>query len=49
MIKKKKTIRCPKCKYLWETKTKKRNVTCPDCLVKVNIAENEVDESKYAK
>lgn len=30
-------IKCPKCKYAWETKTKLKMVTCPSCQLKVKL------------
>ena len=43
------TIKCPKCKYIWETSSIKKFVTCPDCLIKINIEENkkEVKEIEF--
>lgn len=35
-------IKCQRCKYIWETKTKKLNVTCPNCLTKVSVEANKV-------
>ena len=35
-----KKIKCPNCEYEWTTLSEKRNVTCPDCLRKVNVEEN---------
>jgi len=28
-------MKCPKCKYEWETNSKLKMVTCPNCLLKV--------------
>lgn len=36
-------IKCDKCKYEWETKSKLRFVSCPSCLQKVQI--KEVDKN----
>jgi len=32
-----KKVKCPKCKYEWETKSKLKMVTCPSCQLKVKI------------
>lgn len=40
----KKTVKCSniKCGYIWETKSTKKFVSCPDCLTKVlNISYNK--------
>jgi len=37
-------IKCPNCKYEWETKSKLIFVTCPSCQLKVKI-EKEKKES----
>ena len=29
-------VKCSKCKYEWETKSKLKMVTCPSCTYKVN-------------
>ena len=41
-----KTLKCPKCKYCWVTKSKKANVSCPDCLRKVNAEKNEIKNDR---
>jgi predicted RNA-binding Zn-ribbon protein involved in translation (DUF1610 family) len=33
----KQKIKCPKCKYEWETKSTLKSVTCPSCQLKVKI------------
>ena len=33
----KKEINCPKCKYIWKSKSKFYYVTCPNCYYKVKI------------
>jgi len=39
-------IKCLKCKYEWETKSKLGMVTCPSCLLKVKINKLEKEKSK---
>jgi DNA-directed RNA polymerase subunit RPC12/RpoP len=34
-------IKCPFCEYEWVTMSEKKFVTCPDCLLKVNVKENQ--------
>ena len=43
MIGKKIKIKCPyeDCKYEWETSSKKKFVSCPSCLRKINVKDNE--------
>ena len=36
-----KKIKCPSCEYEWITMSEKKFVTCPDCLLKVNVEENK--------
>lgn len=36
-------MKCEKCNYEWETKSKMQFVTCPSCLLKVK---NELKHSK---
>ena len=31
MIKEKKPMKCPKCKYEWETRSVLKHITCPNC------------------
>jgi protein-arginine kinase activator protein McsA len=39
--------KCPKCKYSWSTKSKMRNVTCPNCLCKfIPILQDSEEEKK---
>ena len=33
------TLKCHRCKYIWETKSEKKFVSCPDCLTKVKVEE----------
>ncbi len=33
-------IKCPKCKYEWDTKSKLDFVTCPSCRLKVKNEES---------
>jgi DNA-directed RNA polymerase subunit RPC12/RpoP len=47
-------VKCPKCKYKWETESKLLYVTCPNCQKKFlkNLKEGEVaiwDEAKENK
>jgi len=37
----KKHVTCPRCGYVWDTKSKMRLVSCPSCMLKVNIADVE--------
>ncbi len=44
---KSKTVKCSniKCGYIWETKSTKKYVTCPDCLLKVlNVSYDNNDK-----
>lgn len=34
-------IKCPKCKYEWESKAKLNSVTCPNCQRKFDKPENK--------
>lgn len=34
-------MKCNKCGYIWDTKSKLKMVTCPSCLVKVKVEEAE--------
>ena len=34
-------IKCPKCNYEWETKSKLKMVTCPCCQLKVRVEEKK--------
>lgn len=36
-----KNIKCTHCDYEWTTLSKKQNVTCPDCLLKVKVEDNK--------
>lgn len=36
-IVKKKSAKCHKCGYKWQTKSKMEFVVCPKCLIKVRI------------
>jgi DNA-directed RNA polymerase subunit RPC12/RpoP len=42
----KKTIKCSNCGYIWETESKKKFVTCPDCLNKTIVEEYKLKEVK---
>lgn len=43
----KKTIKCTHCNNIWDTKSKKKFVTCPDCLRKVlNVEYQSVQTTK---
>ena len=33
----KKKVKCPKCNYIWKSKTKFYYVTCPKCYYKVKV------------
>jgi len=35
-------IKCPKCDYEWDTKSKNKFVSCPSCLSKVNKDKSKV-------
>ena len=37
-------IKCPKCNYKWETKSKLKMVTCPSCQLKVKVKIKEEEE-----
>lgn len=32
----KQQVKCPNCKYKWETKSKLDSITCPNCQKKFN-------------
>ena len=34
-----KEVKCPRCKYVWNTKTKFYYVTCPKCYYKIKIVD----------
>lgn len=34
--------KCNNCQYKWETKSKRLNVTCPNCLRKVLVTIEEI-------
>jgi DNA-directed RNA polymerase subunit RPC12/RpoP len=43
-------MKCPKCKYKWETKSKLKYVTCPSCRLKIlNIIQGKKEEKKNEK
>jgi len=35
-------VKCPSCKYMWETKSKMFYITCPNCQRKLKKKSNEV-------
>lgn len=35
-----KIVKCPKCKYEWETNSQLKQVTCPSCGLKVKNEEH---------
>jgi len=35
-------IKCDKCGYEWVTKSEHKYVSCPSCLAKVNVMDNEI-------
>lgn len=37
-------LKCEKCGYLWRTKSKLMNVSCPSCLRKVGVKDHGVGE-----
>jgi ribosomal protein L37AE/L43A len=39
----KKTLKCPKCKYEWKSRTKMYWVTCPRCMLKFKVNGKEND------
>ena len=36
-----KRVKCPKCNYEWNTLSQMKFVSCPSCMSKVNIEEQE--------
>jgi len=41
-------LKCPKCKYEWETKSKLIWVTCPSCRLKVeNVIKDKQNDKTY--
>jgi hypothetical protein len=41
-------VLCNYCQYVWETKSKLNNVSCPSCLKKVEVCRNVVKEEANA-
>ena len=39
-------IKCPSCKYEWETNSKLNMVTCPSCQLKVKVDKEVKHENK---
>jgi len=39
-------IKCPNCKYEWETKSKLDYVTCPNCQLKIKTKHKKSKEQK---
>lgn len=36
-------VKCPKCGYEWDTKTKHVFVSCPSCMKKIKVLECKVE------
>jgi len=39
-------LKCKKCGYEWETKSKLKMVTCPSCQLKVKLEKKKKEEIK---
>jgi len=44
---KKEEVKCPHCKYEWETTSKLDNTTCPNCQLKFNREKASSDEYEW--